>query len=305
MKKAEVVNIQRGGSSDIFYADYDVTVLAEGDSWFSWGELNLMPSSNILEQLRFPKRSLVMNYAYAGDTTRRIVDFFSNGAFFVEMRSQRYGAILLSGGGNDLIDALYDQSADQPLILKRPEPSDHSSPNAYIDMEALDRLMHYISANFKAIFDYRKQAPAANLHTPIILHTYDYPTPRNAPAELLGHPIRGPWLLPALVAVNAPEQLYNDITRLVFDRLAETLLSFADESEGIYVVDTRASLVPATEHSTGPDGDWLNEIHPNIQGYAKIAARIAAEIINVTEADSSISVPPMRNAMDKSHSRPV
>ncbi|WP_194726339.1 SGNH/GDSL hydrolase family protein [Noviherbaspirillum malthae] len=305
MRKAEVVNIQRGGSSDISYADYDITILAEGDSWFSWGELNLMPSSNILEQLRFPKRSLVVNYAYAGDTTRRIVDFFTNGAFFVEMRSQRYSAILLSGGGNDLIDALYDPTADKPLILKRSEHSDPSSPNAYIDAEALDRLMHYISANFKAIFDYRKQEPAANLHTPIFLHTYDYPTPRNAPAELLGHPMRGPWLLPALVAVNAPEQLYNDITRLVFDRLAETLLSLADESEGIYVVDTRASLAPAADHSTGSDGDWLNEIHPNIQGYEKIAARIAAEIIDIREAVPSMPMPPVLKAMDKTHSLPA
>jgi lysophospholipase L1-like esterase len=305
MRKAEVVNIQRGGSSDIFYADYDITILAEGDSWFSWGELNLMPSSNVLEQLRFPKRSLVVNYAYAGDTTRRIVDFFTNGAFFVEMRSQRYSAILLSGGGNDLIDALYDHAANRPLILKRPEHSDASTPDAYIDFEALDRLMNYISTNFKAIFDYRKQAPAANLHTPIILHTYDYPTPRNAPAELLGYPIRGPWLLPALVAVNAPEQLYNDITRLVFDRLAATLLSLADESDGIYVVDTRASLVPAADHSAGSDVDWLNEIHPNIQGYVKIAARIAAEISNVKEAIPSVSMPPVLNAMDTNQSLPA
>lgn len=79
MQKAEVINIERQRVDDLSLADYDLTILAEGDSWFSWSELNLIPSSNILECLSFPTRSVIVNYAYAGDTTRRIVDFFSNG----------------------------------------------------------------------------------------------------------------------------------------------------------------------------------------------------------------------------------
>ncbi len=41
------------------------------------------------------------------------------------------------------------------------------------------------------------------------------------------------------------------------------------------MVDTRRCLVPAKVNAKGNSGDWLNEIHPNGDGYRKIAAKLA------------------------------
>jgi lysophospholipase L1-like esterase len=278
MPQPRVVNLQLHPNEQIFYSDYNICLLAEGDSWFSWSYLNLVPSSNLLQQLDFDKPALAVSYAYAGDTIRRIADFFDNGGFFIEMRSQRYDAILLSGGGNDLIDALYDFNSNTPIVLQEPGASDPDDPNSYVNFQNLTKLTNYVKANFERIFDYRLQPPASNANTPIILHTYDYATPRIAPAEFMGMPARGPWLLPALVKVKAPANLHSTISKLIFDSLAEALLSLRDESEGIHVVDTRDTIRPADQNAGGESGDWINEIHPTAQGYASIAWKICQRL---------------------------
>lgn len=271
MPRARVVNVQLKPNEEIFYSEYAIRILAEGDSWFAWSQLNLVPSSNILEQLDFDRKAVVVSYAYSGDTLRRIVDFFRNGAFFMEMRSQPYDAILLSAGGNDLMDALYDHAAGRPLVLRPAAAGHEGQPEAYVDAGALTRLCDYLSANFRQIFDFRSKGAMANLATPIFLHTYDLPTPRDAPALFMQGKIRGPWLLPVLQRVGAPAALHVDITRIIFDRLAETLLALSDPAQHIHVVDTRGLLVPAAADATGASNDWINEIHPDTNGYAKIA----------------------------------
>jgi lysophospholipase L1-like esterase len=274
MPQPRVVNVQLNPEELISFGDYGIHILAEGDSWFAWSQLNLAPSSNILQQLDFDAPSLVVNYAYSGDTIRRMADFFRNGGFFIEMRSQKYDVILLSGGGNDVIDALYDYRGDTPLLLHPAATSATDDPRAYIDWARLHALSLYITANFRQIFRYRRHGPAANADTPIVLHTYDYPTPRNAPASFMGMPAAGPWLLPALQKIGAPEELYIPVTKLLFDAVADTLLSLDDPANGVHVVDTRGTIQPAELNAPGKSGDWINEIHPTTEGYAHLAWKI-------------------------------
>lgn len=276
MPQPRVVNVQLNPEEFIFFGDYGVHILAEGDSWFAWSQLNLVPSSNILQQLDFDAPSLVVNYAYSGDTIRRMADFFRNGGFFIEMRSQKYDVMLLSGGGNDMIDALYDYQQDTPLILQPAAPGRAHDPRAYIDWSKFDALSAYITANFRQIFQYRSHGPAANADTPIVLHTYDYPTPRNAPATFMGLPAAGPWLLPALQKFDAPEELYIPVTTLLFDAMADTLLALHNPADNVHVIDTRRTIQPAALHAMKKSGDWINEIHPTTEGYAHLAWKISA-----------------------------
>jgi hypothetical protein len=273
MPQPRVVNVQLNPEELISFGDYGIHILAEGDSWFSWSQLNLAPSSNLLQQLDFDVPSLVVNYAYSGDTIVRMADFFRNAGFFIEMRSQKYDVILLSGGGNDLIDALYDYDNDAPLILQ-PAVGNRNDPRAYIDWAKLDVLSGYITANFRQIFRYRSHGPAANAGTPIVLHTYDYSTPRDAPANFMGMPAAGPWLLPALQKIDTPEALYIPVTRLLFDAMAATLLALHDPADNVYVVDTRGTIQPAALNTSGRSGDWINEIHPTTEGYAHLSWKI-------------------------------
>jgi hypothetical protein len=134
-----------------------------------------------------------------------------------------------------------------------------------------------VLAGYRRIIAMR-DASDANPETPIVLHAYDYPTPRPAPATFIGQPARGPWLLPAMQAAGVPETLYEDVTDVVFDGLADALLSLHAPQRGVHVVDTRGTLERAALNTTGLSGDWINEIHPDAHGYALLARKVAGEL---------------------------
>jgi lysophospholipase L1-like esterase len=271
MAKARVVNVEFN-DEQIAFSDYRHRLLGEGDSWYSWAHLNLKPSSNILEQLEFRHPAVVVSLAYSGDVISNISDPYHNMALYFELQGLRYDAILLSGGGNDLIDAL--QPAGGPAIIVA---GDGSNAQSYVSEAALRALTNNVLAGYRRIIAMR-DASDANPETPIVLHAYDYPTPRPAPATFIGQPARGPWLLPAMQAAGVPETLYEDVTDVVFDGLADALLSLHAPQRGVHVVDTRGTLERAALNTTGLSGDWINEIHPDAHGYALLARKVAGEL---------------------------
>jgi lysophospholipase L1-like esterase len=58
-------------------------------------------------------------------------------------------------------------------------------------------------------------------------------------------------------------------------------LELESELPAFHVVDTRNLLQRAEIDAKGNSGDWLNEIHPNSDGYRKIADRLAAKLHRV------------------------
>jgi lysophospholipase L1-like esterase len=109
---------------------------------------------------------------------------------------------------------------------------------------------------------------------PILAHTYDYATPRDAPA-IFGS--LGPWLHRAFNDREIPPENRVELADYLTDRLAERLLELADGTKKIpdlHVVDTRGTLTRAALGHRGDSHDWQNEIHPNGGGYEKLAKRI-------------------------------
>jgi lysophospholipase L1-like esterase len=251
---------------------YAKLLLAEGDSWFAWGYLNLRPSPNVLTSMRFAAATATLSYAYSGHTSGDMARMAISAGVYQEMSARRFKAILLSGGGNDLFDALR-----QGHILK-PHDGDATDIEAWIDPVALGKLRDYVAANYRQIISWRRRPATLNRSTPILLYTYDTPMPRPAKAEFMNMPAAGPWLWPALNDVGAPAALHLAITRRLTQHLAETILEFDAPTDGIHVVDTRGKLVPAQPGSTGDSEDWANEIHPNESGYRKIADALCAKL---------------------------
>jgi lysophospholipase L1-like esterase len=78
------------------------------------------------------------------------------------------------------------------------------------------------------------------------------------------------------------------IVNRIMDRLADALLAL-DSTQGradkrldnFHVIDTRNTLIPANPADIGNSNDWLNEIHPNFDGYRKIADKLSAGINSV------------------------
>lgn len=247
-------------------------LLAEGDSWFAWGYLNLRPSPNVLTAMRFRDSTATLSFAYSGDTVGAMARVSRSAGFYRELMDRRYGALLLSGGGNDLFDALR-----LGHVLRKPQ-GDAGDPDNYVDWQAVGKLKRYVAANFRRVLSWRGRPQSRNRATPFVLYTYDYPMPRPAKAEVMGIPAVGTWLLQPLLAVGAPPALHFNIIRRVVDGMAQTILALDDPLAGIHVVDTRGTLIAAQADTEGDSGDWANEVHPNEKGYAKIAAALCAQL---------------------------
>ena len=255
--------------------EYVNLMLAEGDSWFAWGYLNLQPSPNVLTSMEFSNSTATLSFADSGDTIGDMARISRSGGFYRELMDRRYGALLLSGGGNDLFDALR-----LGHILRKPAKGEDpaAEPEAYVNWNAVEQLKDYVAINYRRLLSWRGESLSKNRDTPFILYTYDYPMPRPAKAQVAGLPAIGTWLHAPLLAVDAPPALHFEIIRRVVDRLAETILALADPAAGIHVVDTRGLLIPAQSGTEGDSNDWANEVHPNRSGYAKIAAALGAKL---------------------------
>lgn len=255
---------------------YKYRVLAEGDSWFTLGAV---PSSNVLYHIRVSKPTALVSMAKPGDTIIRMgePDRMSqlHRVLAVPQFAYKWDAILLSGGGNDLIDSGPD------VVRRRGTPSDH--PADYVDTAVLGRLLTAIQDAYASIVAMRDAASSPSRGKPIYVHTYDYATPRNSPARFLGAGIMGPWLYPACLLADIPQPMWQPVSDYLLDRLAEAILTLDSGSgsrplPGVFVVDTRGTLSRARPGTISADADWSNEIHPNTTGYRKIGERLSARL---------------------------
>lgn len=252
---------------------YRYRILAEGDSWFSIGGF---PGSNLLFPMRLQHPAILVNLGYPGDTIRRMAKIAANHHLRQAMsrsHGYRWHAILLSGGGNDLIE-------DVDGIVFRPGGRpDH--PADYCDEDALLQTLDAVERGYRRIVRLRDRKGSSCRNRPIMTHTYDFVTPRNSPARFFGLPAQGPWLYPALKKASIPRRLWNNISDYLVGRLAERIEGLATGPERLpdfHVVNTLDTLVPATLGETRESNDWMNEIHPNAVGYARLARKISRRL---------------------------
>lgn len=243
-------------------------LLCEGDSWFSLGAL---PSSNMLFPLRFRQRTLLVNLARPGDTLLNMTDPARNPQLKQALDETRWNALFISGGGNDLIDRIGH-------IVCAPSTGAGQNFLDYIDRVELARLRVAIHGHHRRLVATR-DGSRKNAGIPIVTHVYDYPTPRMAPAKFVGIGFKGPWLYPALVQWKVPESFWISIVDYIFESVASALVELSSMLENFHVIaTTRGVLARARLGTTGDDADWLNEIHPNPGGFAKLAGVVSPEL---------------------------
>jgi len=190
----------------------------------------------------------------------------------------KWKGILLSGGGNDLIDR-----ADEILIPQNRSDAAVKAPADYCDQTQLRNLANEVQRGFRRLASVRDSTGSNSKKAPIITHTYDYATPRNAPARFFIVTL-GPWLFPALNAANVPEAAWVPVADYLIDELAEAIWALqkgSDKIKNFHVVDTRGATKRAKLGTTGSSRDWQNEIHPNDDGYRKIAKRVEKMLDNL------------------------
>jgi lysophospholipase L1-like esterase len=257
-------------------------LLAEGDSWFS---INAVPGTNLLHALTFEHPTIILNIAEPGDRIVRMSTLVKNPwmrKFTTEPNfAASWDLLLLSGGGNDLIDSL-------DAILKTPAVAGSTDPVDYVDALQLADLIENIQKGFRRLADLRGQPGSTCAGKPIVTHMYDYVTPRPSPTRFFFGDALGPWLLPALEAKGAPAEVHTPVARLLLGRLGDAIHALAEGPERIenfHVVRTREALTPAPADAKGPVGDWENEIHPSAEGYRRLSELVSPRVRSLLSSD--------------------
>lgn len=259
--------------------------LAQGDSWFSIGAIPPTLTTNVLQELVLQRSAVVVNCAAPGAVLRHMVDTIRAPRFRQLISGNiapKWDAILVSGGGNDLIDALQvkpDEAVNLRLLLKPGEVTDPNDPAAYLSVPGWKTFSDHLRDVFNELLDLR-DAKAVNRQTPLFMHNYALLQPRDAGAGA-GF---GPWIEPALLRFSVPALHWLPIGQLLMQRLSVLLAALIAErlqqhpaAGRIQLIDSQAAgLVLAQPGSTGNSGDFANEIHPNRTGYAKVAGCWAA-----------------------------
>jgi lysophospholipase L1-like esterase len=264
---------------DLDYDSYpvfpDLQILSEGDSWFT---ISGFPAYNLLFELRFHRHTRIVNCGLPGDTIKRMAQICRNRDLREALSSSghRWDVILLSGGGNDLID----EAADVLLRKDQRDDAAIAGPADYCDPDKLRTLVDEVQEGFRRIAALRDAPASPSQGVPILTHTYDYATPRNAPARFLIGQL-GPWLHRALTASEVPGGHWVAVADHLMDKLAEGILALEsgpDPIPAFRVIDTRHTLKRAVLGHPGDSNDWQNEIHPNGRGYEKLAKRFEREL---------------------------
>ncbi len=253
---------------------YDCYILAEGDSWFNLGFLPTPGKTrNLLDPLHFSKNTVIVNLATLGDTLEHMERIIKNPNLFTALDLRKWDLILLSGGGNDLIDALlgnYFVGGQKLEILNKLSASANDFKD-YINTQGVKTFLVEIENCYIKLAGYRSTVVnGKNKDTEIITHCYDYIQPRNAPANMLIS--FGPWVYTAMTEIyKIPEQFWLDIAKHMFAELQQMMMGLETKIDKFHVLNTLGTLTMAKPHTTGNSNDWKNEIHPNAGGYKKLA----------------------------------
>lgn len=258
---------------------YHRKCLAQGDSWFSIGALPPTRTTRILAELRLLTSAVIVNCAYPGAVLHRMAKTTA-APDFVRLLTGRlatkWDAILLSGGGNDLIDAVGSPPSAAPALRLLRTSAERGSGTLggadYISATGWATFAAHIGEVFNRLVDLRDAG--INRATPLVWHNYARVMPRPSPAGL-GF---GPWLLPALDAFAVPpadrlavsDELTGRLRKLIDDLVAERRAR--DPQCRIFVADSMGvGIALAAADSTDVSGDWINEIHLTRDGYKKCA----------------------------------
>ena len=278
---SQLVGNDHTGSFDLGL--FEQKYLAQGDSWFSIGHIPPWATGNLLQQMVLSRSCVAVNCAHPGWELAHMTDTTAAQDFLNQLNgnvASRWNAILISGGGNDLIDAANakpEAPVNARLLLNPLEWLDPTLGVArYLSAAGWTTFTDHMEAVLMHLLEQRDKA-STNRDVPLFLHTYDYVTVRNAPAGLG----LGPWLYKAMHDLyRIPMGDWDALADELINRMAAMWQSLSASNAGrqINVVDTRGTTTRALPGTSGASNDWQNEIHPTPHGYALLGARWRAQL---------------------------
>lgn len=236
-------------------------LLGLGDSWFDYFAIDVFQS--LLNDIGYSGTSV----AVAGTSLKTMTQDGAQLELLSQEIEKTVGgqtpqAILLSGGGNDLVEFGLENllnvfgSGLPPLI--------DTAVCTLIDQQmaqSLSTILDSISYLCRRWL---------NKTIPILIHGYDYPIPDG---RYLIFPRRGPWLEPAFLNKGYDKRDLGPRTavmKTLIDRLNSMQLNVVAQPghEHVRHVEVRGTLA-AAEYTTM----WENELHPRSNGFTAVAGR--------------------------------
>lgn len=282
-------------------------LIAEGDSWFAYPHTNVVTE---LGTLRWHVLSdaqygdTLEDMVYGDDQMRRVYKMFHQVKLELRLQfpntmlkkhkcKQRYSegqdpktmilpdfghtremsvpsAILLSGGGNDLLGSALS------VLLEHNRSGAEQDVNADVMAALRERSfrtwIEYVVAISKICHEFYGDFCGS---IPILVHGYDYVKPSGRGYKALWFwTVKGPWLKPTFESKERGTHAEPTIKSLI-DEYNQDLCNMENEVERmrwagealnpVLYVDVRGVLI---------QGDWVDEIHPNRKGARKIAKKM-------------------------------
>jgi lysophospholipase L1-like esterase len=250
-------------------------VYAEGDSWFDRPTTSPNTGGSLLEAIRTPYLTAVVDVSGVGEEVRDMVRGHRARQTQSMFRRFSFDAILLSAGGNDLKNVFADLFAARALasdgFTSRFQPDQLgmlAQPDRYTD------LFDEVIRNIGRFIDLREAArDGMTRRAPIFVHGYDYLQPRPAGSRVFSDSRigGGPWLHPSMKAAGLSDAQMRSTVDVVVDELNRQLQRVIAPLPHVHLIDQRGLLMPALPGASGPDGDWTDEIHPSRQGFNRLA----------------------------------
>ncbi len=224
-------------------------VVAEGDSWFLFPFMVKDTLDYVME--RYPLRSL----AAAGD---EIQNYRKSGQLLKEIEKVRPKYVLISGGGNDII------GPEIVNILKEGMPSG-LKPAGYLN-DTYTQKTKDIEGTYNYFFN---RIHEFDFVEQVFVHGYDY-----VRADHNNKTIKKGWVNKYLIQkgiTNLDDR--TNVMNYLIDQFNELLSNVASRHNNATYLNMR-TLVNQNE--------WYDEIHPNDEGFAKVAEKFL-EAINQLE----------------------
>ena len=238
--QAELFSFERKDVLTKSYPAKNHVIICEGDSWFNHPFLTDLP-----EQLR----NFGYSVLHSNRPGKRLKESLDEAYFLAPLRpgdtrKPQIKALLLSGGGNDLITWKKGNAEFSPIF----RAAQSNDPTDYIDAVNLRQALADVTGWLGGIATKLQRVDAGKL--PVLLHCYDYITPKKYGPS----PFKGTWINRQLDAIGAEnsvsfrKQITAELQRPWIMAYKAICVRF-----GWQFVGTQ-SLV---------QGRWHDEIHPN------------------------------------------
>lgn len=242
-------------------------ILTEGDSWFSFPL-----HSNTVDHLRRLGRFSVLRLEKPGDEILRMLDtkpLRKLGKHLQRTYLRRGGkdyraeALLMSGGGNDLLDSDH-------LVTYLRSNANGTKPTDFIHIGRVRNRLRQIKIAYEALCNVRDDK---NPDCVIYAHGYDYAIPGDRPVRILwGLKKIGPWMHRAMAGIYDPDVVVPKEHRRGVARW------LVDEFNTMLGSIRRRKFVHVETVGTLTDNQWNDEIHPRSMGFKAIARKFEAAL---------------------------